>query len=428
MRYVCLLVLTVVVLSAQVLAAQDGATIYKERCASCHDAPEARVPPLGAIKAMRGEAVYLALTSGVMQTQAKGLSAAQIFALLGYIAPTGGTTATAPKLDRTCEGATPFRPGAGANWNGWSPTVTNTRFQAASGLTAADVPKLKLKWAFNLGAVTNARSQPTIVGGRIFFGTASGLVYSLDARTGCTHWGFQASSPLRSGVTLGDAGGTPTVFFGDQGANVYALNAETGKTIWKVHPADHFASMITAAPQYWKGVVYIAHSSFEEILPPSPGYECCTFRGSVVALDAASGKELWKTYTIPEAPRPTKKSAEGTQLRGPSGAGVWATPTIDETAGVLYIATGDNYSDPPNGTSDAVMAMSLDTGKIVWVRQLTPNDAFNLGCSTPNRAGCPEANGPDFDFGQPPILVRLGGNRRALVIGQKSGLVHAIDP
>jgi polyvinyl alcohol dehydrogenase (cytochrome) len=229
-------------------------------------------------------------------------------------------------------------------------------------------------------------------------------------------------------MTLGDAGGAPAVYFGDQGANVYALNAETGKQIWKVHPAEHFASMITATHQYWKGVVYVAHSSFEEILPPDPRYECCTFRGSVVALDAKTGKQIWKTYTIPEEPRPTKRTADGTQLYGPSGAGVWSTPTIDESAGVLYVATGDNYSDPPNGTSDAVIAMSLDTGRIVWVRQLTPNDAFNIGCGTPTRAGCPEANGPDFDFGQSPILVKLAGNRRTLVIAQKSGLVHAIDP
>src|SRR5262245_8694908 len=373
MPYMRLLIVTITILFAQVLSAQDGAAIYKERCASCHDAPEGRVPPLSAIKAMRGEAIYLALTGGVMQTQAKGLSAAQIFALLGYIAPTGGTQPDAPKLDRTCTGETSFRLEGASSWNGWSPNVTNTRFQAA-GLSATDVPKLKLKWAFNLGPVTNARSQPAVVGGRIFFGTASGTVYSLDAKTGCTQWGFQASSPIRSGMTLGDAGGAPAVYFGDQGANVYALNAETGKVIWKVRAADHFASMITATPQYWKGVVYVAHSSFEEVLPPDPSYECCTFRGLVVALDATSGKQLWKTYTIPEAPKATKRSPAGTQLHGPSGAGVWSTPTIDEKAGLLYVATGDNYSDPPSETSDAVIAMKLDGGAIAWVRQLTEKD------------------------------------------------------
>jgi polyvinyl alcohol dehydrogenase (cytochrome) len=145
-------------------------------------------------------------------------------------------------------------------------------------------------------------------------------------------------------------------------------------------------------------------------------------------LEAATGKKIWQTFTISEAPKPTKKTAVGTQLQGPSGAGIWATPTIDEQLGVLYVATGDNYSDPATTTSDAVLAMDLKTGAILWSRQMTPNDAFNTGCTTPQRTNCPEANGPDFDFGQPPILVRLGADKRALVIGQKSGMVHALDP
>src|SRR5262245_21077598 len=162
MRYVCLLALMILVLSTQVLSAQDGAAIYKERCASCHDAPEGRVPALSAIKAMSGEAIYVALTTGVMRTQAQGLSAPQIFALLGYIAPTGGAPANAPSLTRTCKvdsaiSAAAFKSAMNApRWNGWSTSATNSRFQeaASAGMTASNVRSLKLKWAFNLGAVT----------------------------------------------------------------------------------------------------------------------------------------------------------------------------------------------------------------------------------------------------------------------------------
>jgi polyvinyl alcohol dehydrogenase (cytochrome) len=435
MRYVCLIAVTILLLSTQVLSAQDGAAIYKERCASCHDAPEGRVPSISAIKAMSGEAIYVALTSGAMRTQAQGLSTPQIFALLGYIAPTGGTTADAPALTRTCKTEAAFGPAAfksamtAPRWNGWSTSATNSRFQDAksAGLSAANVPALKLKWAFNLGDVTMARSQPTIVGGRVFIATLTGAVYSLDAETGCTQWGFKANS-VRSGVTLGEANGTPAVFFAEAGGTVHALNAGTGELIWKIRPVDHFATMATAAPQVHNGVVYQPFSSFEEVLGPDPNYQCCSFRGSVVALEAATGKKIWQTFTISEAPKPTKKTAVGTQLQGPSGAGIWATPTIDEQLGVLYVATGDNYSDPATTTSDAVLAMDLKTGAILWSRQMTPNDAFNTGCTTPQRTNCPEANGPDFDFGQPPILVRLGADKRALVIGQKSGMVHALDP
>jgi polyvinyl alcohol dehydrogenase (cytochrome) len=442
MRYVCLLALmlmisTATILSAQVgAAAPDGAAIYKERCASCHDMPQGRVPAFGAIKAMSGEAIYVALTTGAMKTQAQGMSIVQIFTLLGYIAPTGGAAADAPSLTRTCKSdavstAADLKAAMNApRWNGWSTSDTNSRFQDASsaGLTAAQVPALKLKWAFNLGAVTMARSQPVIVGGRLFLGTLTNVVYSLDAKTGCTYWGFKTDAQVRGGATMGDANGVPAIFVGDASATVYALNAQSGELIWKIRPVDHFTTMITAAPQVHNGVVYQSFSSFEEALASDPSYACCSFRGSVVALDAATGKKIWQTFTIPEEAKPTRKNAGGVQQLGPSGAGVWSTPTIDERLGVLYVSTGDNYSDPASKTSDSVLAMSLKTGELLWSRQFTENDAFNTSCTSAAPANCPDAKGPDFDFGQPPILVELGGGNRAIVIAQKSGMVHAIDP
>ena len=433
MRYMRLLTVMIPLLSfsARRGQAQDGGALYKERCAGCHGAPAGRVPALSAIKAMSGEAIYAALTSGSMKTRAEGLTMPQLFALIGYIAPTGGKQAATSKIEQTCKGDGTFRLEVGSpSWNGWSTSVTNSRFQdgAAAGLAATDVPNLKLKWAFNLGAITMARGEPTVVGNRVFIASLTGAVYSLDRETGCTWWGFKADAGIRSAVTVGDTNGAPAVYFSDGGANVYALNASSGELIWKIHPVDHFATLATASPQVFKGVVYQAFSSFEEALGPDPNFECCTFRGSVVALDAATGKKLWQTFTIPEAAKPTRKNAAGKQQYGPSGAGIWSTPTIDEQLGVLYIATGDNYSDPPTNTSDAILAMDLKTGKLLWAKQLTANDAYNTGCSTPQRTNCPEAAGPDFDFGQPPILVRLAEGKRALIIGQKSGMVHALDP
>ena len=442
MRYVCLLALMLMISTATVLSAQggaaspDGAAIYKERCASCHDMPQGRVPALGAIKAMSGEAIYVALSTGAMKTQAQDLSIVQIFSLLGYIAPTGGAAAEGPSLTRTCRadaafGAADFKAAMNApRWNGWSTSPTNSRFQDASsaGLTSSQVPSLKLKWAFNLGTVTMARSQPVIVGGRVFLGTLTNVVYSLDAKTGCTYWGFKTEAAVRGGATMGDANGVPAIFVGDMSATVYAINAQSGELIWKIRPVDHFTTMITAAPQVHDGVVYQSFSSFEEALASDPSYACCTFRGSVVALDAATGKKIWQTFTIPEEAKPIRKNAGGVQQLGPSGAGIWSTPTIDERLGVLYVSTGDNYSDPSSKTSDSVLAMSLKTGELLWSRQLTENDAFNTSCTSPSPANCPDAKGPDFDFGQPPILVDFGGGNRALVIAQKSGMVHAIDP
>jgi polyvinyl alcohol dehydrogenase (cytochrome) len=428
MRYVCLVVLAfslLLSLSTSALFGQEGAVLYKQRCAACHDAPQGRVPALGAIKQMSGEVIYGALSSGVMKRQAEGLSVAQIIKIITYIAPTGGVSAT-PAFGKSCPAGAPFVVDAADGWGGWSPDVTNSRFQSAhaAGLAAADVPKLKLKWAFNLGAVTIGRGQPAVAGNRVFIATQLGDVYALDVETGCVHWGIRVPGGVRSGVAVGDAHGIPAIFFGDASAVMYAVNAATGELLWKTRPVDHMFATSTATPQVYQGVVYQGFSSYEEAVAADPRAVCCTFRGSVVALDAATGKKLWETFTISQAPQPTKP---GKNI-GPSGAAVWSTPTIDEKLGALYVATGDNYSNPTTETSDAVLALDLKTGTLLWSRQLTKGDAYNVGCVTPARTNCADEDGPDFDFGQPPVLVPLDAKRRALVIGQKSGMVHALDP
>jgi polyvinyl alcohol dehydrogenase (cytochrome) len=425
MRYFLLAVLT-----AALAFGQDGAALYKERCATCHDTPQGHVPSLSSIKAMSGEAIYATLTTGVMKERAAGLSTTDIFALIGYIAPTGAAKTTTV-IKPTCGANPAFQVKAGApEWNGWSPEDTNSRYADAkiSGLKAADVSKLKLKWAFGLGEVTTVRAQPAIVGGRVFLTTTGGVVYSLDAKTGCTYWGFAAAPGIRSGVSIGEANGKPAAFFAEGGGTVDALNAQTGELLWKEKPVDHFATIATGGPRFYRGVVYQGYSSFEEALGGDPKFVCCTFRGSVVALDANTGKKIWQTFTITEAAKVVGKSSAGTAQSGPSGAGVWSTPTIDEKAGVLYVATGDNYSDPATDTSDAILAMDLKTGELKWSKQLHANDTYNNGCSAAVKANCPKKGGPDFDFGQPPILATLGGGKRELVIAAKSGIAYALDP
>jgi polyvinyl alcohol dehydrogenase (cytochrome) len=366
-----------------------------------------------------------------MKAQAAGLSTAQLFSLIGYIGPAGRAQATRPATSNACKSDKPFGIAADLpQWNGWSPSLTNSRYQnaASAGLTAADLPKLKFKWAFNLGDITEARTQPVIVGGRLFIGSGTGLLYALDPESGCTRWLFQAPAAIRAGVVAGESRSKPAVFVSDVGANMYALDAETGKLIWKIRPVDHFASLATATPRYYKGILYQPYSSFEEALAGDPKYGCCTFRGSITALDASTGQKLWQTFTISDAATPTLKNPAGTQLFGPSGVGIWSTPTIDERQNVLYVATGNNYSNPPTNNSDAILALDLKTGKLLWSAQLTAKDAYNNACGSPVHGSCPEANGADSDFGQPPILVTLPASKRALVIAQKSGMVHALDP
>lgn len=351
--------------------------------------------------------------------------------------PSVGVAQPAPlPASAHCRSGPPFRySSAHSSWTGWSTSATNTRFQdmAGAGLRAKDVPKLKLKWAFALEDESIARSQPAVDDGRIFFGTERGAVYSLDARSGCIEWATRITGAIRSALAIGPTGhgSQAAVYFG-AGHDAYALDATTSRQLWKVPIARNPAAMITAAPLLHRGVLYFGVSSFEERLAASPSEECCTFRGSVVALKADTGKLLWRTYTIAKAPEPTEKNKSGVQMYGPSGAAVWSTPTFDAKRDRIYVATGDNYSHPATKTSDAVLALDARNGRLFWRQQLTSGDAYNLACLYPgsgiNSANCPPPAGPDFDFGQPPILVSLGGGRRELVIGQKSGVAYALDP
>jgi polyvinyl alcohol dehydrogenase (cytochrome) len=342
------------------------------------------------------------------------------------------TAARSPLPPNCSEGLPSGTAAATATWTSWGADVRNSRFQpaAVAGLAAKDVPSLKLAWAFSLGPVANARSQPAVSGGRVFVATEAGSVFAIDAVTGCTVWQFKADLPTRTSVVASQParGKDAAIYVGDVGANVYAVNAATGERLWKTHVDDHQAAVVTGAPQLYDGVLYVPVSSYESALPLNPAYECCTFRGSVVALEAATGKVIWKTYMVDDSARATGKSKSGAQTKGPSGVAVWSTPTVDEQLDRLYIATGNNYSDPVTPRSDAVVALDRQTGKILWSRQFSPRDAYNSSCDIPGKVNCPASDGPDADFGQPPILVSLPNGKRALVIGQKSGDAHALDP
>jgi polyvinyl alcohol dehydrogenase (cytochrome) len=321
-------------------------------------------------------------------------------------------------------------PLAGKNWNGWGDNTSNTRFQdaAGAGLTAAQASRLKVKWAFAFPGDLDANAQPAIVGGRVFVGSAGGTVYSLSADSGCVYWFFKAAGGVRGAVTIGQIGTVYAAFFGDLAGNVYALNASTGAQLWTVRADENRLARVMGSVVFHNGRLYVPVASGEETVGATSTYECCKFRGSVAAYDAATGKQIWKTYTITEEPKATTKNAIGTQMYGPSGAGVWSSPAIDPLKNILYATTGDNYSAPASNMSDAFIALDRDTGKILWAKQMTAGDAWNTACRLPDKANCPDTKAPDFDFSSPAMLVSLGNGKRALVAGQKSGVVHAVDP
>lgn len=322
-------------------------------------------------------------------------------------------------------------PSAGPRWNGWGAGVTNTRFQNASQarLTADDLPKLKLKWAFGIANVMQARSQPAIAGGRLFMASDSGVVYALDPKTGCTYWTFKAEGNVRTAISVDQR----AIYFADGKANAYAVDRQTGKQLWIRKVDDHPFARSTGSPTLHEGRLYVTTSGVgEETSATRANYECCTFRGSVTVLDTATGQVVWKVYTIPDTPRPRGKTASGAQLWGPSGAGIWSAPAIDVKRSLVYVATGNGYSDPPQKTSDAVIAFDLKTGAMKWSSQVTPKDVWVLGCNNrpgqPPNPSCPQEVGPDFDFAASPVLTTMANGRDIIVIPQKSGVGFGLDP
>ena len=419
---------------AQELHPPDGASVFKRECALCHNgAADSRAPNRDVLAQRSAEAILQALTGGQMRAQGSHLSGAERRAVSEYLSGkklTGVVTGAAQDLCKTHD--TFNGPANQPAWSGWGAGLTNTRFQPAdqAGLNANQVPRLTLKWAFGFPDATSAWSQPVVAGGRLFVGSHNGTVFSLDAKSGCIYWTYSAQSAVRSAVVVGArADGGWSVYFGDNQANVYALDAATGKELWVRKIEQHPFARVSGSPAVYEGRVYIGVASFEEIIGLDPTYECCTFRGSLNALDAKTGAVIWKTVLVPES-KQRGKSATGKAMWGPAGAGIWSTPTIDVKRGLIYAGTGNTYTPPQLDTSDAIIAFNLDSGKIKWIRQVTPHDIYVTGCrpGSTNPVCFGEDVGPDFDFGQPPILTKLSTGRDVLIAGQKSGVGYALDP
>jgi polyvinyl alcohol dehydrogenase (cytochrome) len=421
--------------SASAQQAPGGETVYLANCARCHDQVLPRVPQRDVLATFLPETIENALSTFAMRMIGETMSHADRRAVAAYLTGTPASAFRAP-LEQIPPSAYCARnpnvtnPFAGPSWNGWSPGRTNSRVQSAeaAGLTTANVPELKLKWAFGLPGVSSSGSLASVVGQRVFVGARNGMLYSLDKETGCIVFAFEADGGIRSTPTVAEDLGL--VFFGDAFAQIYALDARTGEQRWKVEVDDHAIAMITGGAVYQDGKLYVPVSSIEESPAAMPTYECCTFRGSLVALDASDGEQIWKTRTISRGPEPTGVNDVGTRTWGPSGAAIWSAPTFDLASGRIFATTGDNYTEPAVATSDAVMAFDLESGRVLWSRQVLPNDVWNLSCLADegDRFNCPEDAGPDYDFGSSSILVTRADGSQILLAGQKSGVLFGLDP
>jgi len=419
-------------------APHSGEAVYLKHCAECHDKTVYKSPSRLFISMIGARNVLASMTSGSMIEQASMLDDADREAIAEFLTGQNPNDLPEEKPPPLCNADHGFDAGSIPVSLGWGVDHGNSRFQAAEtgGLSRRQVPELEVKWAFAYPNAIKARSQPAYGGGAIYFGGHDGTVRALDARTGCLRWSFRATAEVRTAVVISPWSADnddpqPTIYFADLLARVYALDARTGELRWKVKVDDHPDATVTGSVALAAGRVYVPVSSLEVVSATNPQYECCTFRGAVVALDATTGDKVWKSHTISEVPVEAGTTSAGTRILAPSGAPVWNSPTIDLVRNRLYVGTGENYSSPADGNSDAIIAYDLDSGEKLWVSQQTRGDAWNVAClieGVEDQSNCPAENGPDYDFGASSILISLGNGRDILVGGQKSGSVMGIDP
>lgn len=413
---------------------EQGAQLYKQNCALCHSNPEVHAPAFSAIKSMSQEKVLFAISTGKMKEQAANLTMDERQALASYLTA-GVEDPRAWESTVACNKTSPLDNSMTASVAGWGLGRHNHRYQpaAAAGMHAADLPSLELAWAQGFPGTTEMRSQPVLTDQALFIGVQeTSSVYAFDLDTGCLQWVHRSDAPVRSALSFARMPGTDeaVLFYGDAAGSVHVINAVDGSKVWSVKVELNDA-MITGTPVLYQERLYVPLSTSEIGKTFRATYECCKAHGGVRALDFRSGKTLW-TYETTAAARPRGKNSIGTPLWGPSGAPVWTTPAIDEKRNRLYIGTGENYSHPATQTSDAIIALDLDTGAVAWTYQALADDVYTMACRSylgvADGPGCPENYGPDFDFGASVIIASDNKGRDVLLAGQKSGTVFALDP
>ena len=420
--------------------ASPAGRLYAAHCASCHDQPTGPVPSTTSLGAQSADSVVVALTVGTMKAQAAGMTALEIAAVATYLTGQAPARPTAGQPEKNpCESPAGAVAIGTAQWNGWGRDLDNSRYQPEPAIRAADVPRLALHWAYGFHSSV-VYGQPTVVDGRLFVPSSAGRVYALDARSGCTYWTYDAGAAVGSAIVVGefaapravfaskkarrrdrnahiDISKPPSaVFFGDEAGYVYALDAQHGTLLWKTQADGHPWARISGGPVVFHDRLYIPVASSEEPAAEERGAGCCTFRGSVVAMELSTGRIVWKHYMIADEAKPFRNLGAGAQQFGPAGAAVWSAPTIDIKRGLLYAATGESYSSLVTPGTDAVVALDLEDGRLRWTKQLAPHD--------------PAGKGPAVraDFGSSPILRNLPNGRQILLAGQRSGVVFGLDP
>jgi polyvinyl alcohol dehydrogenase (cytochrome) len=413
-----------------------GQAIFDRTCAGCHSA-NSGAPPIAALQMLSTETIFDTLVKGRMKDVVTGLSNRErrdVAEFLGKQLLHDPAAGDVTKMTNRCASNPALGDIGDTSWSGWGGN-TNARFQSekAAGLKASDIPKLKLKWSFGLPAGSNSYSQPAVAFGRVFIGSDDGVVYSMEARSGCVYWAYKSDSFGRFAPIAAPISGYPgtryAIFFVTRSTTAYAIDAHDGKLLWKAVVKDGLNNL-SATAAWYDGNLYVPLSGTETLTGANLDYECCKSRGAVVALDANTGKVRWRTQSIPEPLKQLGENSHGKQVWGPAGASVWNTPTVDAKRKLIYVGTGNSFGRVAAETSDSILAIRMEDGKIVWHHQEFSGDSFMNGCKATNAAdtNCPEKLGPDYDFGGSSAILQTVNGKDVLLAAGKGGVAIALDP
>ncbi len=407
---------------AAAAAAERGRPLYAQYCASCHDQPTGRTPHREALLFRAPVAVLRALEQGAMRPMARGIAREDLPAIVAYLTGALPQSQPIPK-PIFCRGRSRPSPVGPDDWPDLGRDLANTRYAPRSGIDAQDVAKLELDFAF---AIPGGAAGPvSVVGDRIYLAAGTGEVMALDAKTGCTHWTHPTERLVRSVSVATLSNGRTLVFFGDGRAFATALDARTGKPVWSTAIEEHALAKVTAAPSVFGDRVYVPMSTIEDPLQHVADYPCCTSRGSVSALDAETGKILWKQYTVRDEPKPLKdQPGSGPKLSAPAGGAVFTPLTLDPKRGAVYAATAASYDDGYWPDAQSVVAYDMQTGARRWARMFKTPEAVEACRKSGTESDCRN----NFDFAAPAVLQTLPNGKEILIAAQKNGMAHGLDP
>ena len=404
--------------------------LYKSHCAECHDKPVGRVPPRAALRYRPAEGVYQALVSGPMAPMAEGLKDDQIKSLVKLLTGREPREVADPSANLCTNKLDPVVV-ADADWVSTHGDIQGHRFRNVDAITSKSVERLKLKWSY---AYPGGASGPVTVAGNTLFLAGTGYVVALSAESGCARWVHSTDGRIVRTITIADYANADdshkdlpasVALFGDDSGTVYALDASTGDELWQTNVENNMLSRITSAPTVYDGVAYVPISSIEDPLTHDKNHVCCTSRGGVAALELSTGKQLWKQHNI-EAPAKPIKQKYHTEVftEGPSGAATYTPLTIDTKRGVVYATTAEEYGFTNLPGPYSVIAYDLKTGKRAWQQAFLPEPKERKRICDTRETDCRNF----FSMGTSALLHSLSPEKDILVVGQKSGLVYGLDP